>query len=404
MLDYRIVEDNKMFMIKKRNLIFIIVIAVLVGMLASGAAIFFVGYASGGYMAITNSEYNNYKLMKEKYGKLNELEQYIQEKYYIPVEEDALTKGMYKGLFWGIGDPYSAYLTEEEYNEIMISTTGEYQGIGVTIAPDENGLINVVSPIDGSPAKKAGIESGDKIIRVGSKTYDSSSIDQAVAAMRGKPGTKVELTILRGESQLEFNIIRANIIMQTVRSEVLDGKIGYIRISSFEEKTAKDFKQHLRDLELKGVKGLVLDLRDNGGGLVDVSVEVADMLLDEGIVTYTEDRQGNKNYYKSSAGATKLPYTVLVNGGTASASEIVTAAIKDRKTGKIVGTTTYGKGIIQSIEKLSNGDAVKLTVMQYFSPDGNVIHKVGVKPDVVTEALAEDQTDKQLEKAIELLE
>ena len=392
-----------MFMMKKRNLIFIIVIAVLVGALATGGAIFLVGYASGGYMAVTNDEYNNYKVMKEKYGKLAELEQYIQDKYYVPVDEDKLTEGMYKGLFWGIGDPYSAYLTEEEYNDIMISTTGEYQGIGVTIAPDDTGLINVVSPIDGSPAEAEGIKSGDKIISVGSKTYDAASIDQAVAAMRGKPGTKVDLVILRGGNELKFSITRANIVMQSVRSEVLDGNIGYIRISSFEEKTAEDFKQQLRDMELKQVKGLLIDLRDNGGGLVDSSIEIADMLLDEGIVTYTEDRKGNKDYYKSATGRTELPYAVLVNGGTASASEILTGAIKDHKAGKIVGTTTYGKGIIQSVEQLSNGDAVKLTIMQYFSPDGNVIHKVGIKPDVEVEALAEDTTDKQLEKAMELL-
>lgn len=392
-----------MFMMKKRNLIFIIVIAVLVGALATGGAIFLVGYASGGYMAVTNDEYNNYKVMKEKYGKLAELEQYIQEKYYVPVDEDKLTEGMYKGLFWGIGDPYSAYLTEEEYNDIMISTTGEYQGIGVTIAPDDTGLINVVSPIDGSPAETAGIKSGDKIISVGDKTYDAASIDQAVAAMRGKPGTKVELLILRGGNELEFSITRANIVMQSVRSEVMDGNIGYIRISSFEEKTAEDFKQQLRDMELKRVKGLVIDLRDNGGGLVDSSIDIADLLLDEGVVTYTEDRKGNKEYYKSASDKTELPYVVLVNGGTASASEILTGAIKDHKGGKIVGTTTYGKGIIQSVEQLTNGDAVKLTIMQYFSPDGNVIHKIGIKPDVELEALAEDTTDKQLEKAMELL-
>jgi len=393
-----------MFMMKKRNFIFIIVIAVLVGALATGGAVYFVGYASGGYMPITNDEYDNYKLMKEKYGRLAELEQYIQEKYYVPVDDDKLMEGMYKGLFWGIGDPYSSYLSEAEYNEIMISTTGEYQGIGVTIAPDDTGLINVVSPIDGSPAAKAGIKTKDKIISVGGKVYDGSSIDQAVAAMRGKPGTKVDLIILRGNEELEFTITRANIVMQSVRSEVLDGNIGYIRISSFEEKTAEDFKQQLRDLELKQVKGLVIDLRDNGGGLVDSSIKVADLLLDDGVVTYTEDRKGKKDYYKSETGKTALPYVVLINGGTASASEIITAAIKDYKGGKIVGTTSYGKGIIQSIEKLSNGDAVKLTIMQYFSPDGNIIHKVGIEPDVIVDVLAEDETDKQLEKAIELLQ
>jgi carboxyl-terminal processing protease len=392
-----------MFMMKKRSFIFIIVIAALVGALAMGGAIFFVGYASGGFVAITNDEYHNYKLMKEKYGKLAELEQYIQDKYYVPVDDNKLMEGAYKGLFWGIGDPYSAYLTEQEYNDIMISTTGEYQGIGVTIAPDDNGLINVVSPIDGSPAEKAGIKTGDKIISVGGKTYDGSSIDQAVAAMRGKPGTKVDIVVLRGEEELDFSITRANIVMQSVRSEVLDGNIGYIRISSFEEKTADDFKQQVRDMEIKRVKGLVIDLRDNGGGLVESSVQIADMLLDEGVVTYTEDRKGEKEYYKAKAGKTDLPYVILVNGGTASASEILTAAVKDHQGGKIVGTNTYGKGIIQSIEQLTNGDAVKLTIMQYFSPNGSVIHKVGIKPDVEVEALSTDTTDKQLEKAVELL-
>ncbi len=404
MLNYPTWRNTKMLMMKKRNLVFVIIVSVLVGALTLSGVTFLIGQASGGYRTITNEEYENYKQIKDKYGKLVELEQYIKEKYYVPVDENDLMEGVYKGLFWGIGDPYSSYLTKEEYDEITISTTGEYQGIGVTIAPDDRGLINVVSPIDGSPAEKAGIKSGDKIISVGDQVYDGSSIDQAAAAMRGKPGTKVDLIIIRGQQELKFTITRANIIMHTVRSEVLEGDIGYIRISSFEEKTARDFKEHLRNLELKGVKGFILDLRDNGGGLVEVSIEVADALLEEGIVTYTEDRKGKKEYYKSKPGRTNLPYVVLVNGGTASASEIVTGAIKDHKGGVVVGTTTYGKGIIQSIEQLSNGDAIKLTIMQYFSPDGNIIHKVGIKPDIEVEDLADDDLDQQLVKAIELLQ
>jgi carboxyl-terminal processing protease len=392
-----------MFMIKKRNLIFIIIVSIIVGGLVAGGAIYFVGVASGGYMAITKSEYEDYKQTKEKYKKLSELEGYIEKYYYKPIEKSDLEVGMYKGLFYGLGDPYSQYLTEQEYKEIMISTTGEYQGIGVTIAPDETGYINVVAPIDYTPAQKAGVRSGDKIIQVAGKGYDASTIDAAVAEMRGKPGTTVDITVLRNGETLEFTITRANIIMQTVKSEILKDNIGYIRISSFEEKTAEDFKQHLRDLELSGVDGFVLDLRDNGGGLVDVSVEIADQLLNEGIVTYTEDREGNQLTYKSKNGATKLPFVVLINGGTASSSEILTAAIKDHQAGKVIGTTSYGKGVIQSLEELPNGDAIKITVMQYFSPNGHIIHDVGIEPDEVVEALTSDDKDVQLERAIEIL-
>jgi carboxyl-terminal processing protease len=210
---------------------------------------------------------------------------------------------------------------------------------------------------------------------------------------------------------MDFEIKRAKIIMETIKAEILEGEIGYIRISSFEEHTATDFGNVLRDLELGGAKGLVVDLRDNPGGLVDVSVDVADYLLQECVVTYTEDRQGEKRYFKSKAGATELPYVLLVNEGSASASEIVAGAIKDHKGGTIVGTKTYGKGIIQEIVPLENGDATKLTIMQYFSPDGNIIHKIGVEPDYVVELTEEDlvdgklprENDRQLQKAIELL-
>ena len=228
--------------------------------------------------------------------------------------KNKLMDGVYKGLFWGIGDPYSAYLTKDEYNEIMISTTGEYQGIGVTIAPDDNNLINVVSPIDGSPAEAAESRPATK---------SSASEENPLTAVQSirrlqpcgvNPAQRFDLIILRGDNEMEFDITRANIVMKSVRSEVLDGNIGYIRISSFEEKTAEDFKQQLRDMELKRVKGLIIDLRDNGGGLVESSVQIADMLLGEGVVTYTEDRNGAKEYYKSNAGKTDLPYVILVNG------------------------------------------------------------------------------------------
>lgn len=400
-----------MLTIKKRNLIFLLVISLLVGaMLMSGGFITY-GLITD-QIGISQAEYENYKKIKEEYSDLFVLQNLIEERYYIPVDKEKLYEGIYKGLFWGIGDPYSAYLSNQEYTDLMISTSGEYQGIGVTIAPDDSGYITVVAPMDGSPAAKAGVKSGDKILTVDGVEYEGNTIDAAASAMRGNEGTKVVIGVLRDGETMNFEIKRAKIIMETVKSETLESDIGYIRISSFEEHTATDFGEALRDMELDGVKGLIIDLRDNPGGLVDVSVDVADYLLPECVVTYTEDRQGEKRYFKSKAGATELTYVLLVNEGSASASEIVAGAIKDHKGGAIIGTKTYGKGIIQEIVPLENGDATKLTIMQYFSPEGNIIHKVGVEPDYLVELTEEDlvegklprENDRQLEKAIELLQ
>ena len=340
-----------------------------------------------------------------------ELQKTIEENYYVPVDRDALFQGIYKGLFHGIGDPYSAYLTKKEYEELMISTSGEYQGIGVTVEPQENGYINVVAPIEGTPADQAGILPRDKIIRVDDEDFDASSIDMAVQRMRGKPGTPVKITVLRGMEEVDFNLIRASIVLETIKTEMLEPDIGYIRITSFEERTSDDFRKALKELVSRGIKGLVIDLRDNPGGLVDSSVEIADRLLSEGIITYTEDRRGSKVYYKSDSNHIEIPYTVLINGNSASASEILAGAIKDNEGGVLIGTRTYGKGIIQSISRLESGDAVKLTVMQYFSPNGSIIHKVGIEPDYVVEITEDDfvdgmltrQNDRQLQKALEVL-
>lgn len=399
-----------MIVLKKRNLIIIMVLALLLGVV--GMAVYDVAHGKiTNEKTITFSEYEEFQRLQKNYGKLDELQKLINEKYYIPIDEDKLLEGMYKGLFSSIEDPYSAYLTKEEYENLMVSASGEYEGIGVTIAPDKQGLINVVAPMEGSPAFKAGIKSGDKIIEVDGQEYSGENIDLAAVAMRGKGGTTVNLKVLRGRETLDFAIKRASIIMETIKSEIIDDTIGYIRISAFEKNTAKDFLEVLRNYEIRGLAGVIIDLRDNSGGLVDVSVTIADALLPEGIITYTEDKNKNKNYYKSDANVTKIPYVVLINGASASASEIVAGAVKGNQGGPIIGTTSYGKGIIQEIMPLEAGDATKMTIMQYFSPTGDQIHEKGIEPDYVVELKPEDfvdgflprENDRQLKKALELL-
>lgn len=386
-----------MIVLKKRNLILIMILALLLGMV--GMAVYDLAHGKiTDEKAISSADFEEYQRLKNDYAKLDELKDLINRKYYIEIDEEKLYEGIYKGLFAGIEDPYSAYLTKKEYEDLMIAASGEYEGIGVTIAPDKQGFINVVAPFDDSPAYKAGIKPEDKILEVDGQEYSGETIDAAAAAMRGKSGSSVALKILRGSETMELDIKRANIVMETVKSEIIEDNIGYIRISAFEKNTAKDFNEVLRNYEIMGLEGLIIDLRDNPGGLVDVSVNVADALLPEGIITYTEDKNKNKQYYKSDANATTIPYVILINGASASASEIVAGAVKGNEGGALVGTISYGKGIIQEILELKDGDATKMTIMQYFSPKGEQIHGEGVTPDYVVE-----DPEAQLKKAVELL-
>ncbi len=402
-----------MLMMKKRSLALIIIVFMVISSVGTGAVLLIMGISTNNFIVISKADYTDYQTIKKDYATLFDLEKYIHENYYLPVEDSALKEGMYKGLFMGIGDPYSSYLSKKEYDDIMTSSSGEFQGIGVTIAPDENGYINVISPIEDTPAERAGIKAGDKIVKVNDKEYSAATINDAVTAMRGEPGTQVSIAVLRKGDIVNYKLTRSNIILQSVKSEVIDKNIGYIRITTFDEKTGAEFKNHLRDLETAKVKGIILDLRDNPGGVVDASVEIADALLGAGTITYTEDRAGNKEYYKSDAAKLSIPYVVLINKGSASASEILAGAIKDFKSGILVGETTFGKGIIQRISPYGNeGGGIKLTVMQYFSPKGNVIHKKGVTPDIKVDILEIDyvngilprENDKQFKKAIELLQ
>ena len=384
---------------KKKKFVVCIVAAFLAGAAVTwgSCAVAFNGVF--GYVKVSKDDYEKMSQTYQRYGKLNQLYNTVNTTFYDDVNEESLMEGAYKGLVSGLGDPYSSYMTADEYKTWKATATGEYSGIGVTFTKDENGNFAVISVEKGSPAEEAGLKAGDFITAVDDKEYDD--LDVIGNAIRGDEGSKVKLTYVRDGKEKSVTLIRQTIVQHSVEHKMMDGNIGYIRISSFIETTGDDFKEALKDIEGKSAKGLILDLRDNGGGLVNSCVEVADEFLDEGVVAYVEDRNKNRTDYEAKDGKTDLKTVVLVNENSASASEILAAALKDNGF-DLVGQTTYGKGVIQSTAELEDGSALKLTIMQYFSPDGNAINKKGVEPDYKVKNEENSGSDTQMKKAVSL--
>lgn len=319
-----------------------------------------------------------------QYKKLVSLSEKINEDFYKKPDKDMLETGIYKGLFAGLGDVYSAYYTKDEMKQLLEASSGKYVGVGMTVGADkETGRIRVESTFDKSPAKEAGIQKGDFIVRVDGKSYTYQEMDIAVKNMRGKAGTSVKISLIRGNRQIEKIVVRRQIAIQTIDSRVLENNLGYISIKSFDEDTADDFRSALKNLEAKNIKGLIVDVRDDGGGLLDVVENIADRLLGKAVIVYTQDNKGNKEYLRSSdKEKISIPIVVLTNGNSASASEILTGAILDNKAGISVGTTTYGKGLVQQVVPLRDGTGYKLTTAQYFTPNGSYINEKGIKPTI----------------------
>lgn len=385
--------------IKKKRLVIYVVAAFLAGAAVTGGACAAVFNGALGYVKVSKSQYDDMSEVYERYGKLDQLYDTITSSFYKEVDEDAMMEGAYKGLVAGLNDPYSSYMTAEEYETWVATATGEYSGVGITFTQDEDGNFVVVSVTDDSPAAYAGIREGDIIKTVDGQEY--SDLDVIGNAIRGEEGSEIEITYIRDGEEKSVTMTREKITQHSVEHRMLDGNIGYISISSFIETTGEDFSQALKELEEDGAQGLVLDLRDNGGGLVDACVQVADEFLDEGVVVYVEDRDGNRTDYDAKDGKTDLKTVVLVNENSASASEILAAALQDNGF-EIVGQTTYGKGVIQSTAQLEDGSALKLTIMQYFSPDGNAINEKGVTPDHQVANEENSGEDAQLDEALSL--
>lgn len=331
---------------------------------------------------------------KELIGEMDSLKGLLDKNFLFDYKDEDFYNGALKGMFANLGDPYTAYYPEDEYTKLMENLDGRYKGIGVTVSNSKEGMIKVVQVFENSPAKEAGMKSGDFIKSVEGTDFDGTELDKAVALIRGEPGTKVNLEVLRvsedkpdGE-EIPMLVERRDVTVDTVHSESLDldgKKIGYLRLSAFDDITWGDFKDAYLKLKNDDVDGLVLDLRNNPGGALDVCLNIADTFLNEGVIVTTEDKNGNVITEKSDADMDDIPMTVLINENSASASEILAGALKDRGRAKIVGTKSFGKGIVQKLFPLENGAGAKITISEYKTPNGEKINKVGVKPDIEVE-------------------
>lgn len=396
-----------------------IVIGVIGTLLISWTGINVACLATNSQILITNKESaddgEGAVLDADTVSKINELTAYTKLYYYDDIENEKLQDGLYTGLIDGLGDKYSVYYNAEDYQVLQISTTGQYYGIGAGLSQDKDTMVVTVNKVyEGTPSESAGLLKDDVIVSVDGTEAVSMELSELVKLIRGEKGTTVHLEIYRPstEENLSFDVERQDITLPSVSHKMFEDGIGYVHIDSFETETAAQFEEAVKDLEDQGMKALIIDVRYNPGGMVTAVVQILDDILPEGTVVYTEDKNGNRQDYTSS-GDTYLDYplAVLINGESASAAEILAGAVKDYQYGTLIGTTTFGKGIVQTIFPLEDGDAVKLTTAKYFTPKGNYIHGVGIEPDIELEyeyldkeATSYDEAyDNQIQKAIEVL-
>lgn len=341
--------------------------------------------------------------------KMTYFQELLKTYYYEDVTEEELADGVLYGLMETVGDPYTCYYSAEEMEDLTADIEGIFHGIGAYLEMDyDAGYAKISGIIEGTPASQSDIKVGDYVVKVdGVDTYEMTLTD-VVAMIRGDAGTQVVLTLNRGGEELEVTVTRQNIETPTVEYELLENDIAYITVTEFDDITPAQFSEALTQMETDNAKGLILDLRGNPGGSLAAVVEMCEMILPEGMIVYTEDKYGQRSEYRCKGeNELDIPMVVLIDGGSASASEIMAGAIKDYGTGTLVGTTTYGKGVVQKIFTYEDGSAAKITVSKYYTPNGYNIHGVGIEPDVEVEFDADlyldEERDNQLEKAIEVM-
>lgn len=328
---------------------------------------------------------------------------FIETKYVNDTDDVKLIDGAIDGMVKSLNDPHSNYLSPKMYKTLMEQTEGSFAGIGVVMGMDNEQKIHIVGIMENSPGQKAGLQEGDEILAVDGVPITQMAFDEVAAHVRGQAGTDVVLTIMRDNANQDITITRDNIKLKTVGHKMLDNNIGYIQIVSFSEDTANEFNEAYNDLKNQGMKALVLDLRNNPGGLLTTCVEIAKKLVPKGEIVSIVDKQGNKETYSSSLEAPEYPLAVLINKNSASASEILSGAIQDTKAGTIIGNTSYGKGSVQTILPMFEDDAVKLTIAKYYTPSGRSIDGTGITPDIEINLDENATSDTQLNKALEIL-
>ncbi|MCI5972350.1 MAG: S41 family peptidase [Anaerococcus sp.] len=348
------------------------------------------------------------------------LKSLLDKNFLFDYDEKDLYEGSLKGMFANLGDPYTQYYSKDEFSKLMETLDGRYKGIGVLVQASKEGFIKVVQVFDGSPASEAGLKEGDYIIKVEGKEYSADQMEEAVAIMKGEEDTNVKITVRRMEEDgknfkdIDMEVARRDVKVDTIDESLMEirgKKIGYIHIKSFDDVTGEDFETSYKELKEAGMQGLVLDLRNNPGGSLDVCLDIADKFLDKGVIVTTEDKNGEVITEESDEEKDDIPMTVLVNENSASASEILSGALKDRDRAKIIGKKTFGKGIVQKLFPLDDGSGAKITISEYHTPSGAKINKVGVEPDIEVENTEEGleiskknfSKDDQFKKALQVL-
>ena len=373
-----------------------------------------VALAAGGVKFVQQRQYNGVLSDSSHVQKIEYLEKMIDQEYLGEVDNDEMAEGVYAGLVYGLGDVYSRYYTADEYAQETASTDGAYAGIGVSIQKNKNGGVQIAECYEGGPGADAGLQTGDVITAINDTDVPDMELSDVVSLIRENKDKTIVLTVFREneEKSREISVDVTDVELPSVFGEMLDKKTGYIQITQFTGVTPQQYKDMFTELKDKGMERLVIDLRDNPGGLLTSVCDILREILPEGLIVYTEDKYGNREE-ETCDGKHQLdmPLAVLVNENSASASEIFAGAVQDHGVGTIVGTTTYGKGVVQELRQLSDGSAVKLTVSNYYTPNGNSINKVGIKPDVevklASELLNKDEItheeDNQFQKALDVI-